>query len=253
MVTESTLASWAVSYAACGFRLFPLRPGGKTPLRSGWQRSATGDSSRLRAAFLDETRNLGALAGVGFDVFDIEVDHLDAVLAHVGGAWPAAPRSRTGRGGVHLFVRPVGLGNRRLELHGRRVGDLKGRGGFVVLPPSTTEAQYGWEVAPSGLVAGVAPARLLDLVVEHAAPFTDSASDAPPSARHAGRILAGLVDRLARASEGERNDVLFWAACRIAEHGLPASVAQPALEEAALAVGLAPREVRATLRSAAHR
>ncbi|MBI0319823.1 primase C-terminal domain-containing protein, partial [Streptomyces javensis] len=62
--------------------------------------------------------------------------------------------------------------------------------------------------------------------------------------------LEGLV-RFVRASrEGQRNDRLFWAACRAYETGAGPELA-PALIEAALDTGLPPREARATVASAA--
>ena len=50
--------------------------------------------------------------------------------------------------------------------------------------------------------------------------------------------------------EGERNRGLFWAACRLAENGLPASDALDVLTAAASHAGLAEREIVTTVRSA---
>ena len=46
-----------------------------------------------------------------------------------------------------------------------------------------------------------------------------------------------------------RNDLLFWASCRAAEHGLEAQAASEILLAAARTAGLADREARATIAS----
>ena len=55
--------------------------------------------------------------------------------------------------------------------------------------------------------------------------------------------LAAWVERL---QEGNRNDGLFWAACRAVENGQPIE----ALAEAALKTGLEQREIQRTIQSA---
>lgn len=57
--------------------------------------------------------------------------------------------------------------------------------------------------------------------------------------------LAGFVREL---RPGQRNDGLFWAACRAAEDGLdPAPLAQAAAE-----IGLPPEQIARTIASARH-
>jgi hypothetical protein len=73
----------------------------------------------------------------------------------------------------------------------------------------------------------------------------------PSGTRDAARV-AGLLRALERAPEGQRNAVLYWAGCRLAEmveEGAPASWAE-VLHRAGVAIGLAPAEVRDTLASA---
>ena len=62
-----------------------------------------------------------------------------------------------------------------------------------------------------------------------------------------GRRLAAWV---AGRGEGERNRGLFWAACRLAENGVPAADALDALGAAAQSAGLGDREITTTVRSA---
>jgi hypothetical protein len=59
-----------------------------------------------------------------------------------------------------------------------------------------------------------------------------------------------IVSWVGTLMEGERNRGLFWAACRLAEHGLTSADAFDALRSPAQNVGLSEREVAVTVRSA---
>jgi len=61
--------------------------------------------------------------------------------------------------------------------------------------------------------------------------------------------LAGLARKVASTPEGNRNAVLHWAACRVAEGGYPDS-AYEVLAEAARTAGLPNSEIYKTSRSA---
>ena len=62
----------------------------------------------------------------------------------------------------------------------------------------------------------------------------------------AERLAAWVAGR----GEGERNRGLFWAACRLAENGVPPADALDALGAAAQSAGLGDREITTTVRSA---
>jgi len=69
----------------------------------------------------------------------------------------------------------------------------------------------------------------------------------------ASRDLGGLVRTVNDATVGQRNAVLFWAGCRLAEREAGAADAaggRELLREAALAAGLGEAEVERTLDSA---
>jgi hypothetical protein len=65
---------------------------------------------------------------------------------------------------------------------------------------------------------------------------------------------AAALDALACAvrdeREGNRNSLLYWAACRALEEGIRPDIAERVLNRAAIAAGLSPAETDATLRSA---
>ena len=67
------------------------------------------------------------------------------------------------------------------------------------------------------------------------------------------RALAGLIRSVARAANGTRNSMLYWASRRIAHrvamHAIDPEKVRALLEEAALQAGLSANEAAATVRS----
>ena len=245
----SRVASVALAYAALGWRVYPVERGGKRPLYQGWLADATTDPVRIRRWWRSDAGapNVGVVAGERFDVLDIEADYVAAFCdaARTRGLLPT-PTARSGRGGLHVYVAPLGLGTRHLLLGGIHIGELKGSGG-VVVPPSVTDRPYSWLRPPSDTPVAKAPDWVRGLV----------RAPAPAAFRRSGRLspsravalVAGLYRVVAEAAEGERNGLLFWAACRVADHGVDRAAATDILLSAALRAGLPEREARATIAS----
>ncbi|MFE2440791.1 bifunctional DNA primase/polymerase [Streptomyces sp. NPDC059426] len=129
--------------------------------------------------------------------------------------------------------------------------DIRGLGGYLVGPGSYgSHGSYRLAPGSPAWAPAPAPAALLRLLTPPRPAPHRSYRPGPPSPGPHPAALEGLV-RFVRASrEGRRNDRLFWAACRAYETGAGPELA-PALIEAALDTGLAPREARATVASAA--
>lgn len=71
-----------------------------------------------------------------------------------------------------------------------------------------------------------------------------------PTGRLTRRQAEGVIAFVARQREGNRNEALYWAACRLCEHGATVDVASAALLPAAMHAGLSEREARRTIASA---
>ena len=67
------------------------------------------------------------------------------------------------------------------------------------------------------------------------------------------RLLAGIARTVGEAQVGNRNEALFWAACRVAEHAddLDQTTALDDLRAAAAQAGLGDSEIERTIQSAA--
>lgn len=130
--------------AAAGYRLIPVAPGVKRPLVR-WKRfQAEPPTPADYQRWFARTRvNVAAVCG---EHVVVDVD----AAADLGFAVEAFGRtplvSRTPRGGYHLHFRAGGaaVGN-RVRLAGRCV-DVRGAGGYAVLPPSVgAGGVYRWE------------------------------------------------------------------------------------------------------------
>jgi hypothetical protein len=161
----------------------------------------------------------------------------------------------TPSGGRHLWL--SGPGDTVVPNSVRRIApgiDVRGAGGYVVGPGSRGRAgRYRWAPGTAWLPPAPVPPPLLRLVLPPPAP----ARRAHPrqaqrqAQRAAGRTAsAALVGFVLASVPGERNERLFWAACRAYESG-HGEVLADALVDAAVRIGLPLREVRATVASAA--
>jgi hypothetical protein len=248
--THRTVTAWACEYARLGWRVYPVERGGKRPVYGGWISGATTDEARIARWWRRDmgAPNVGVVAGEAFDVFDIEAPHVGAFHAVARGrAIPYTPIATSGRGGLHVYVQPLGLGTRRLVLGGVHIGELKGSGG-VVVPPSATTGRYEWVRDPSTVAVALAPGWMRRLVVE-AASVSVGAKGGRLTPSRAVALMAGLYRVVSEAHEGERNGILYWATRRVAEHGIDRDAARDILLAAASAAGLPEREARATIAS----
>jgi hypothetical protein len=229
-------------------------PGDKRPIYRGWQQDATTDEKLVRQYFTaDPSRNIGVVCGEMFDAWDIEAEHLPAVLGFLKEkqrGFPETPIARTGRGGLHLLTTPTGVdATRQLHFAGTHIGELKSTGGFIVLAPSRTVGQYRWEWATRGMRLEPALDWMLPLLEKPRATihkFPDRLKD--ENAYLA--VLERLSHAVLRAGEGRRNSYLYWAVRRALEEGVPVEETVAVLREAALEADLDQHETEATIRSA---
>jgi hypothetical protein len=208
--------------------------------------------------------NIGLATGHSFDVLDVDGPAgAQAIreLAATHGLQSFGPLVRTGGGGWHYYLAPTGLGNaqpRDLEHV-----DWRGRGGYVVAPPSrhATGQVYLW--APGRELdspPGPVPAMLWERLQPHQRQRPTSPDPPPvgadgPGDRYGRAALAEELARVAAARRGERNRQL-WESTRnlynlVAAGALDHREVDQALLDAAERCGLLAEEPRQTRRTLA--
>ena len=132
--------------------MFPCELGGKRPLTYNGFWDASADPRRVGAWWQRwPGANLGVPTGerTGLLVLDIDPEaggpESLAALERAHGQLPKTARTRTGGGGVHAFFKyPTG---EEVRNSAGRLGsglDVRGEGGYVVVPPSRTGGAYEW-------------------------------------------------------------------------------------------------------------
>jgi bifunctional DNA primase/polymerase-like protein len=142
----------ALAYARRGVPVFPCEPGGKAPLTYSGFWDATTDAHRIEA-WWDRWpyANVGVPTGERSGLLVLDVDPRDGgpeslvALERINGLLPETAKARTGGGGMHVFFRyPPG---ETVRNSAGRLGpglDVRGEGGYVVVPPSRTQSTYQW-------------------------------------------------------------------------------------------------------------
>jgi hypothetical protein len=150
---------------------------------------------------------------------------------------PTVPFTITATGGLHLFFRNTEkLTNARGSLPAGI--DVRGIGGFVVAPGSTWGA-YSWRTHsryPRLVDVHLDITPLPDWLLRVVRPPQQANSRQGFHCTASGGLRA-LCVRVLNAREGERNNVLFWAASRAREEG-GSDYARSMLLEAARRIGL---------------
>jgi predicted P-loop ATPase len=207
----------AVQYAKRGFRVFPVhgirecgelmgecncqqfrdlknmgpcRSPGKHPRNSKWQKIAFSGSLALteeqQRLFKKPNTNIGIATGPESGVVVVDVDPRHggddslATLIKRYGPLPATLTVATGGGGSHsYFAYPEGITVRNMASF--RPGlDVRGKGGYVIAPPSVHESgkSYTWD-GIEGAATPVAPAPnwLLDLFLSKDKKSSNKKSD----------------------------------------------------------------------------
>ena len=208
--------------------------------------------------------NIGLATGHRFDVLDVDgPTGAQAIqeLAAEHGLQSSGPLVRTGGGGWHYYLAPTGLGN--VQPQGLERVDWRGRGGYVVAPPSRHASGHPYQWIPGrdlDVSPGEVPALLLDRLERRAPqrsphPVELAATDTDRGDRYARAALAAELARVATAPVGERNRQL-WESTRnlynlVATGALDHREVDHALLAAAERCGLLEEEPRQTRRTLA--
>ncbi|NED96845.1 DNA primase [Phytoactinopolyspora alkaliphila] len=244
----------ALDYAAESVPVFPCIPDGKRPLVPHGFHDATTDPGVIRSWWQRwPEANLATPTGhPGYDVIDIDVHpdgdgYLHMAVLHSRGLLDGWIHTvKTPSGGLHLYF--PGTTQRCGKIPTAHI-DFRAAGGYVLMPPSTIARADGpgrYETVQSNTEV----AKPVDWA-KIRAHLTPRRPPARRSTQHAATppdvLMRRLSARVAEAREGNRNDLLYWATCRIAERGITDPLP---LLNAAQQAGLPRREAELTIASA---
>jgi hypothetical protein len=250
------------------WRVFPCRMPKKLPAISKGRGGngyldVTSDEPSIKALW---NRAWGDLIGVatgamsGIDVLDVDCKHETAVRWWAAASKRIGPSRayRTNSGGHHVYFRHadgVKCSTSKLA-HGV---DVRGDGGYAIYWFAD-----GCECLDHAPIAEW-PEWLLQCVLWEPPPPPPLPAARPrprfvhkdrrPSGQaSADASITGIVRRVSSAVEGERNELLFWAACKLRDHERQGNItkaeASGLLIGAALAAGLDSDEAMRTVTSA---
>jgi Bifunctional DNA primase/polymerase, N-terminal len=245
-----------VKLAARSIPVFPCTQDKRPHTARGFKDAST-DAEIIRGWW---QRYPGALIGVPtgerFVVLDLDFQHPEAQRWYHEANLPITRKHVTRSGGRHLLFKPHPLFKNSASKIYRGV-DTRGLGGYIIWWPACGyEVLHGDVLAevPDWLVEALTPpARVVD--------FTEFARTkfAKAVGRSSAR-LQGVLNAVARAREGERNELLFWGASRIRDMIANREIspsdgasAFSALNIIAQKIGLSARETARTIQSAAGR
>jgi hypothetical protein len=184
---------------------------------------ATTNRARILAWWTRQPHaNIGLACGHRFDVLDVDgPGGAQAIrdLAATHGFQSSGPLVRTGGGGWHFYLAPTGLGN--VQPRDLAHVDWRGRGGYVVAPPSRHASghSYRWAV---GRDLGTPPGQVSAVLLERLQPRQPQRPTSPvplpptpdgPGERYVRAALAEELARVAAAPVGHRNRQL-WESTR---------------------------------------
>lgn len=247
--------SAAFDLTRLGFKVFPLAVGEKIPVGGKGVHDAS-DDEEVIAQWARRTprANIGIACGAvsGITVIDLDPrsgsEKSVADFAARTQIFTPTVSAQTANGGYHLYYayEPELKNSKSVLAPGI---DVKTTGGYVVAPPSvlTGGRCYRWTNSPLGGSLPKLPRWAFEKLKPRPKPVLIHNREAAP------KDIAPLVDFVSRAGKGDRNKILFWAACRAAETGMLDGSAEESFLSAAMSAGLDKIESEKTIESARSR
>jgi hypothetical protein len=180
-----------------------------------WRDRATADPALIRALWRDHPGSMVAVAtGLASNICVLDIDHgkSDAAKSWFGEHRDRLPKTRvhaTKSGGFHYLL----LNHDGVGVTAGRIAegiDTRGEGGFIVWWPGEI---------PARVLCNEPLAEVPDWIIEALKPRAKPYMPLPTTQTrfYEGAKVFGILRTVAGAKEGERNQVLYWAACRFAE------------------------------------
>ncbi len=226
------------SYVDSGWSILPVKPEEKRPYMTNWLQYMRVKATQKQ---VDNWFNNLAGAGVGvvtgkisnIVVLDVE-SYCKTPIEELLKKYPTQLIARSGSGGWHLYYQyPTGISKVSNRVGIFEGADLRGDGGFIVLPPTRHPNGGVYEWVQKG-IPGTFPLALLDI-------------ESKPTVQNEGWI----VEALRGVSEGGRNDTCARLAGYFFKKGMNSDIVEALLLEwnERNDPPLPVKEVRTTLKS----
>lgn len=264
----------ALSFAACGWHVFPCAIGGKQPaLHDNWLHIATTDPARIRRWWSRLSYNIGISCGPsGLVILDLDIpghgvhapagapasnsaDALVGLCREQGQPLPFGTfTASTPSGGFHLYFSAPSVRVRNSAGKLAALIDVRAAGGYVIGPGSRVGARP-YIITNPAPPAPLPPwiTKLTESPGPQPAPTEGHPGSAEDASAWAATALRGEVSHVAGAPQCTRNDTLNRAAFRLGQlvgaHLLSARAVMHALEQAAVRAGLPEAEAQRTIGS----
>jgi hypothetical protein len=200
----------ALRLAEAGSLVFPCGAN-KSPTCPGGFKAAAAEPAAVEALWRRYPGPLiGVPTGIRFVVVDADLQHVEAQQWYGCANFPLTRIHVTRSGGRHLLFKP----DKRVSCTVGKLWphvDTRGKGGYIIWWPAE-----GHEVMHAKVLADVPDWILARLNPEPPAIVRQPSHRLSTHAAQSKAIL-GIIGAIAAAAKGERNSLLYWGACRLAE------------------------------------
>jgi hypothetical protein len=229
-----TMRETALRLASQGFKVFPLRPGAKSPpLVESWPTVATADAAQVEAWWAQWPEANVGIHCDGLVVLDVDAhkggfDSLAALKKEI--ALGKTLAVQTPRGGLHIIYRSAAPVANGVDVIGRGV-DVRSRSGYIVGAGSRT-ADGVYQVRVEAPLAEISPTLLERLGRVREKPREERKDTVKTDTDAAVIRAVAFLEQFQPAIQGQGGDhQTYRAACRVRDHGVPQERAAEALAD----------------------
>ena len=242
---------YALRYAKAGWKLHPCKLD-KSPLLNDWPHKASSDSEQIKkwwAKYPDAS--IGCATGSGSGFWALDGDMPDGPAQIEAMSLPDTLTQQTGGGGVQFFFTYNGTEIRNSAKKLAPCVDVRGEGGYVILPPSLhpSGGVYSWTKERKTVKAP--PWLVKEAIKKPDRPINNSLSGDTTPYGHAALIAE--ITSLSSTAQGNRNDALNHSAFLLGQliggGELDEQTTINSLNSTALIVGLDIKEAKNTITS----
>lgn len=180
--TGELLPADILAAVARGWRLHPLKKGTKLPCLPRWQHRASSDLKQVSAWAREFPGcNWGAVAGAESGFFAVDVDDPVAMqgLEDECGPVPDGLCNVTSKGYQLIYQWQPGKDVRPATDHPRKGIDIRGRGSYIVIPPSVHPSGHIYHYSDGSLPIPACPPWLMALILNRSPASAHDRQSAP--------------------------------------------------------------------------